>query len=242
MNEENLPDQKSTEKKFLQIKSIRTSSNAFLMKLKEGDIIIALDGKEVNQSYEDLSKELNEIKERKVLTLYREGVFFNTFVFGSLGVICEQIGLENIPELDNFNLNEFYSAEELYHQYELFKKPESTAILLNTSPSILASLAPPLWMIQNRLWTLFSITMLFYIFLFIISPWLFFIGWVLKSWYVGSSQIDILRLFYRLGNYRLSSIFCAKSEKEAQELSRKFDNKIDFYYSYLEPVILEEQS
>lgn len=240
MNEENLSDQTAVEKKFLQIKSIRTSSNAFLMKLKEGDIIIALNGKEVNQSYEDLSKELNEIKERKVLTLYREGVFFNTFVFGSLGVICEQIGDENIPELNNFKLNEFYRAEEFYHQYELFKKPESIAILLNTSPSILASLAPPLWMIQNRLWTLFSITMLFYIFLFIISPWLFFIGWVLKSWYVGSSQIDILRLFYRLGNYRLSSIFCAKSEKEAQELSRKFDNKIDFYYSYLEPVVLEE--
>tara|TARA_A100001015_G_scaffold204275_1_gene228322 strand:- start:396 stop:569 length:174 start_codon:yes stop_codon:yes gene_type:complete len=57
---------------------------------------------------------------------------------------------------------------------------------------------------------------------------------------VGSSQIDILRLFYRLANYRLSSIFCAKSEKEAQELSRQFDNKIDFYYSYLEPVVLEE--
>ena len=74
MNEENLSDQ-TLLKKFLQIKSIRTSSNAFLMKLKEGDIIIALDGKEVNQSYEDLSKELNEIKERKVLTLYREGVF-----------------------------------------------------------------------------------------------------------------------------------------------------------------------
>jgi hypothetical protein len=240
MNEENLSDQATVEKQFLQIKAIRTSSNAFLMKLKEGDIIIALDGKEVNQSYEDLSKELNEIKERKVLTLFREGVFFNTFVFGSLGVICEQIRNEIIPELNNFKLNEFYSAEELHHQYELFKKPESIAILLNTSPSILASLVPPLWMIQNRLWTLFSITMLFYIFLFVISPWLFFIGWILKSWYVGSSQIDILRLFYRLGNYRLSSIFCAKSEKEAQELSRKFDNKIDFYYSYLEPVVLEE--
>ena len=240
MNEENLSDQKTLEKQFLQIKSIRTSSNAFLMKLKEGDIIIALDGTEVNKSYEDLSKELKEIKDRKVLTLYRDGVFFNTLVFGSLGVICEQVNSENIPELNSFKLNEFYRAEEFYNQYELFKKPESIAILLNTSPSILASMAPPLWMIQNRLWTLFSITMLFYIFLFIISPWLFFIGWILKSWYVGSSQIDILRLFYRLANYRLSSIFCAKSEKEAQELSRQFDNKIDFYYSYLEPVVLEE--
>ena len=33
-----------TEKDFLQIKAIRTSSNAFVMKLEEGDIIIALDG------------------------------------------------------------------------------------------------------------------------------------------------------------------------------------------------------
>jgi len=91
MNEENFSDQVIDEKKFLQIKSIRTSSNAFLMKLKEGDIIIALDGEEIHQSYEDLSKELKEIKERKVLTLYREGVLFNTFVVGSLGVICEQV-------------------------------------------------------------------------------------------------------------------------------------------------------
>jgi hypothetical protein len=32
-----------TEKSFLQIKSIRTSSNAFMMKLKEGDVIISDD-------------------------------------------------------------------------------------------------------------------------------------------------------------------------------------------------------
>ena len=30
-----------TEKDFLQIKAIRTSSNAFVMKLEEGDIIVA---------------------------------------------------------------------------------------------------------------------------------------------------------------------------------------------------------
>ena len=40
------------EKSFLQIKSIRSSSNAFMMKLKEGDVIIALDGEMVHKSYE----------------------------------------------------------------------------------------------------------------------------------------------------------------------------------------------
>ena len=240
MNEDNPSDQNIPDKSFLQIKSIRTSSNAFLMKLKEGDVIVGLDGREVHQSYEDLSKELKELKDKKVLTLLREGIFFNTFVYGPLGVICESVDYEKIPELNNFNLDDFYKADEVYHHYELFKKTNDVAILLNTFPTILASLAPPLWMLQNRLWTLFSITMLFYFFLFMISPWLFFIGWILKSWYVGNAQIDILRFFYRLGNYRLSSSFCAKNEKEAQELSRKFDSKIDFYYSYLEPAILED--
>ena len=46
-----------TKKSFLQIKSIRTSSNAFSMKLREDDVIIALDGEMVHKSYEELSKD-----------------------------------------------------------------------------------------------------------------------------------------------------------------------------------------
>ncbi len=229
-----------TEKSFLQIKSIRTSSNAFMMKLKEGDVIIALDGEMVHKSYEELSKELSGIKEKKVITLFRDGVIFNTFIYGSLGVICESITTEKIPELEISNINEHFQKDEFYFLFEIYKKPRNFSILLNTMPSILASIAPPLWMLQNRLWNLFLFTMVFYIMLFIISPWLFFIGWILKSWYVGNSQIDLLRFFYRLNNYRLSLSFCAKSEKEAQQIARKFDDKIDFYFSYLEPVIIED--
>ena len=232
-----------TDKSFLQIKSIRMSSNAFLMKLKEGDVILALDGEMVNKSYEELSKELSELKEKsekKVITLFRDGVFFNTFIYGPLGVICENITYEKIPELEISNINDHCQKNEFYFLFEVFQKPGNFAILLNTMPSIFASIAPPLWMLQNRLWTFFCITMVFYFLLFFISPWLFFIGWILKSWYVGNSQIDLLRFFYRLNNYRLSLSFCAKSDKEAQEIARKFDDKIDFNFSYLEPVIIED--
>ena len=159
-----------TEKSFLQIKSIRTSSNAFVMKLKEGDVIIALDGEMIHKSYEELTKELSEIKEKKVITLFRDGVFFNTFIYGSLGVICENITSEKIPELEISNINDHFQKDEFYFLFEVYKKPGRNAILLNTMPSILASIAPPLWMLQNRLWTFFGITMVFYFMLFIISP------------------------------------------------------------------------
>jgi hypothetical protein len=228
------------EKKFLQIKSIRTSSNAFVMKLKEGDVIISLDGELINITYEEFSKELNVLEQSKILTLYRDGVFFNTFVKGSLGVICEEINSETLTDVNSFKPKENLDLGSFYQEFEVFQKSGNTAILMNTFPTILASLAPPLWMIQNRLWNFLGISLLFYAALIMISPWLFFIGWILKSWYVGNSQIDILRFFYRLNNYRLSLIFCAINEKEAQETARKFDSKIDFYYSYLEPVILDD--
>ena len=233
-------DEITTEKSFLQIKSIRTFSNAFTMMLKEGDVIIAVDGELINKSYEDLSKELSDIKEKKIITLLREGVFFNTFTNGPLGVICENTTAENIPELANFDIKDYFQQDEFYSLFEVFKKPGNVAILLNTMPSILASIAPPLWMLQNRLWTFFSITMVFYFLLLMITPWLFLLGWILKSWYVGDNQIDILRFFYRLQNYRLSLIFCARNDREAQETARKFDEKIDFYFSYLEPVSIED--
>ncbi len=34
--------------------------------------------------------------------------FFNTFIYGSLGVICENITPEKIPELEISNINEIF--------------------------------------------------------------------------------------------------------------------------------------
>ena len=114
--------------------------------------------------------------------------------------------------------------------------------MLSLTPSILASAVPPLWMIQNRLWMFFSVTMIFYFILFMISPWFFLIGWTLKSWYVGINQIEILRFFYKFNNYRLWMSICEETDKRAQELSRSYDDKIDFDFSYLDPPILEEET
>ena len=227
------------DKKFLKIKSIRTSSHAFQIKLQENDIILCLDGEFVNTSYDIFSKELKEIEDRKILTLVRDNILFNTFINGPLGVICEEISSKEITNLENFDLKKILDLNCFYQQFEVYKKHQSVSILLNTIPTILASLAPPLWMIQNRLWTLLGTSLIFYMILLVVSPWLFLIGWVLKSWYVGSCQIDILRFYHRFNNYRFWISFCEDSEKKAQQLARKFDNKVDFNYSYLEPAIIE---
>ena len=227
------------DKKFLKIKSIRTSSRAYQMLLKENDIILCLDGEFVNATYEVFSKELNEIIDKKILTIVRNKILFNTFIEGPLGVVCEEISSKEISNLENFDLKKILDLNNFYQQFEVYKRPQSVSVLLNTIPTILASLAPPLWMVQNKLWVFLGISLVFYTVLLVVSPWLFFIGWILKSWYVGSCQIDILRYFYTFNNYRFWISFCEDSEKKAQQLARKFDNKVDFDYSYLEPAIIE---
>ena len=227
------------DKKFLKIKSIRTSSRAYQMLLKENDIILCLDGEFVNVTYEVFSKELNEIIDKKILTIVRNEILFNTFIEGPLGVVCEEISSKEISNFENFDLKKILDLNNFYKQFEVYKRPQSVSLLLNTIPTILASLAPPLWMVQNKLWVFLGISLVFYTVLLVVSPWLFFIGWILKSWYVGSCQIDILRYFYTFNNYRFWISFCEDSEKKAQQLARKFDNKVDFDYSYLEPAIIE---
>ena len=123
----------------------------------------------------------SDLKERKILTLYRDGTFFNTFVAGPLGVICEEVNSESITDLNSYNVKENLDLDAFYQQFEVFKKPGHTAFLINTFPTILASFAPPLWMIQNRLWNFFGISLVFFFVLMMISPWLFFVGWILMS-------------------------------------------------------------
>ena len=234
-----MDDQENLEKKFLKIISIRTSSRAYQMKLKEDDIILCLDGEVVSITYEELSKKLKDIENKSILTILRDGIYFHTYVYGPIGVICEQIDSNQIPDLNLIDLQKIFDVNASYQQYEIYKNLGNVCILLNTVPTILASLAPPLWMIQNRLWMLFGISMVYYSILLIISPWLLCIGWVLKSWYVGNNQIEILQYFYRFNNYKLWLSFCEINDQKAQELARQIDNKIDFYFSYLEPAVIE---
>ena len=78
--------------------------------------------------------------------------------------------------------------------------------------------------------------------MFLVSPWLFCISLVLKSWYYGLNQINVLRNFYNNKDYRLFLVLTSLNEEEAQTISRKLDHKIDFDYSYLEPPVRDEDS
>ena len=235
-------DQEKLSRKFLKVKNVKVFSNAYNLRIKEGDIIIGFNGEYFNSSYEDLKKELDEDEEEKILTIFREGTCFNVSVKSSLGITCEEIDENHIKDFSNIDFKNTFIKDKSYRQFEVYKNFKKNGFILDLELSILASVAPPLWMLYHRLWMNFYFTIIFLTIMFMVSPWLFCISWVLKSWYYGLNQINVLRNYYNYKDYRLFLVLSCLNEEEAQIISRKLDPKIDFDYSYLEPPVRDEDS
>ena len=235
-------DQENLSRKFLKVKNVKVFSNAYNLRIKEGDVIIGFNGEYFNSSYEDLKKELDEDEEEKILTIFREGTCFNVSVKSSLGITCEEIDENHIKDFSNIDFKNTFIKDKSYRQFEVYKNFKKKGFILDLELSILASIAPPLWMLYHRLWMNFYFTIIFLTIMFMVSPWLFCISWVLKSWYYGLNQINVLRNYYYYKDYRLFLVLSCLNEEEAQIISRKLDPKIDFDYSYLEPPIRDEDS
>ena len=235
-------DQEKLSRKFLKVKNVKVFSNAYNLRIKEGDVIIGFNGEYFNASYEDLKKELVEDEEEKILTIFREGTYFNVSVKSSLGITCEEIDENHIKDFSNFDAKNTLEKHKSNRQFEVYKNFRKNGFILDLELSILASVAPPLWMLYHRLWMNLFFTIIFLTIMFLVSPWLFCISWVLKSWYYGLNQINVLRNYYNYRDYRLFLVLSCLNEEEAQIISRKLDPKIDFDYSYLEPPVRDEDS
>ena len=229
-------------RKFLKISNVRYFSNAYNLRLKEDDIIIGFNGEFFNSSYEDLKKALDEDEEEKIITIFREGTCFNITTKSSLGVTCEEIDENHIKDFSNTDIKNVLEIDKSYKQFEVYKNSRKNGFIIDLELSILASIAPPLWMLHHRLWMNLFFTIIFLVIMFLVSPWLFFISWVLKSWYYGLNQINVLRNHYNYKDYRLFLVLTCSDEEEAQIISRKLDPKIDFDFSYLDPPARDEDS
>ncbi len=235
-------DQDQLSRKFLKITNVKVFSNAYNLRIKENDIIIGLNREYFNSSYEDLKKILDDDEEDKTITIFREGTCFNISTKSSLGITCEEIDENHIKDFSNADIKNIFQKDKSYKQFEVYKNFRKNGFILDLELSILASVAPPLWMLYHRLWMNFFFTIIFLVIVFLVSPWLFCISWVLKSWYYGLNQINVLRNYYNNKDYRLFLVLTCFNEEQAQIISRKLDPKIDFDYSYLEPPVRDEDS
>ena len=104
---------------------------------------------------------LDEDEEEKILTIFREGTCFNITTKSSLGISCEEIDENHIKEFSNTDIKNLFEKDKSYKQFEVYKNFRKNGFILDLELSILASIAPPLWMLYHRLWINFFFTIIF---------------------------------------------------------------------------------
>jgi len=223
-------NQKEIGESFLCIKEVRAISRAKALRLKIGDVIVAIAGKPFNGTIDELLDIFDEIEEEKgeILTIWREGISFNLIIFGPLGCIFEftqnkvtQSVHTALPDIVMGNVEEYVT-------FELLRNIRSECDVFDTRVSQLGIFLPPVWLIQQKLWEPLVATIAIYAVTLSVHWILFIISAILLALYFRNAQLVLLRSFSLHKEKEIWMIIAAKSMVEVQKIARAFDNKLTF--------------
>ena len=108
-------------------------------------------------------------------------------------------------------------------------------MIIDTEPSLVATFASPLWLIQNRLWEVLLAVILIYGATLTVSWMLFAIAVVLLGLYFRQAQLTLQRSFNLMRQRQMWMIVAGRSIQEVQETCRQFDPKTIYKPSFVEP-------
>jgi len=227
---------------FLKLQKAGLGRQAKAFRLRQGDVLVAVDGNmffgdaaqlrallTANDGVDPSSEEDDdEIVSHFLLTFWREGAFFS-LVFDHPLVARYDFSSED----ESLRVAEEYQAlhfapKETYLNYEVFKDIYRNAGMHQIKADPLATLAPLLWMLNHRLFypmigvvLIYSITLL--------THWIVFVAvYVLVCVYTRQAQFNLLRSYQLFEEKYFWMVFAATSEVEARGIARTFDPELRF--------------
>ena len=222
---------------FLKLKEHGQSSRTKALRLKENDVIVAVDGSSYHESIDKLVDLLSSGEEDDMwlLTVWRNGKFFEIFTRGPLGGIFEFTRPEEsqmIMEL--FQKREMGQKEE-YRIFEALRDVKRVVDVYDTTHTQLAVILPPVWLVQQKMWEPLLAILCVYLITFSVNIYLFILAVVLVGLYLRKGQVTLRRSYGLFQDRQVWAIVAARSDKEAQEMCRNLDEKVNFINSVLKP-------
>jgi len=222
---------------FLKLKEHGQSSRTKALRLKENDVIVAIDGSSYHESIDKLVDLLSsgEEDDKWLLTVWRNGKFFEIFTRGPLGGIFEFTRPEEshmIMEL--FQKREMGQKEE-YRIFEALRDVKRVVDVYDTTHTQLAVILPPVWLVQQKMWEPFLAILCVYLITFSVNIYLFILAVVLVGLYLRKGQVTLRRSYGLFQDRQVWAIVAARSDKEAQEMCRNLDEKVNFINAVVKP-------
>lgn len=220
---------------MLKLQKSGMSALGVSFRLREGDILAAIDGEPflgdeetLKAAFEDYDP--NEPDIAWLLTFWRDGVFFNlcfeTPFRARFDFATPEEALEVAQEFKKLH----FDSIETYQNYEVFRDIRLHAALHETRPDGLATIAPLLWMLNHRLYypmiavsIVYAITALTHIALFVLA-------YILTSLYVKRAQLNLLRSYHLFEDKLYWLTVAATSESEARKVCRQISPDVRFAF------------
>lgn len=228
---------------LLKIEGVRKRSHAFSLFLKSNDIIVAVNNELFTHGENALNDELREIKKIKskiLITIFRDNIFYDVIVRGSLG--CKFITTsqsENEEIKSSFSKKKIYDLDEL-REYTILRDLRNNFDCIERAPSLAAGIFPPLWLAYEQKWWVLGLFSAFSILLFSVNTWLFMIGWLALSIYCYKAQTNLLFSFALLSGKAFTIQLATPNIELTHEMVRSLFPKSKFRYSKLENPIIGE--
>ena len=222
---------------FLKLKEHGQSSRTRALRLKEDDILVAIDGVSYHDTIDNMVDLLSSGEEGDMwlLTIWRNGKFFEIFTRGPLGGIFEFTRPEEsqmIMEL--FQKREMGQKDE-YRIYEALRDVKRVVDVYDTTHSQVAVILPPVWLLQQKMWEPLLAILCVYLITFSVNIFLFILAAILVGLYFRRGQVTLRRSYGMFQDRQVWAILAARSDLEAQEMCRNLDEKVNFVNALVKP-------
>jgi len=227
---------------FIQIQSMPRIAHGRDLRLSENDVIAAVNGEAFHgdvDSFNQICREA-EAKDRPVLlTICRNTIIYDVFASRALGVQLDYADAPVTSAAEALLAAHHLSPKDQYQTYEALRDVRRHVVIYDTCYSALATIAPPLWLIQNRAWEPLAAVVAVYGTAAAINIYLFGIVTLLLAVYFHRIQFRMIRNYNLFTEHHYWLVFAARSPAEAQMICRRFDQKCRFDFSYVGPPAID---
>lgn len=222
---------------FLKLKEHGRSSRTKALRLKENDVIVAIDGIGYHETIDTMVDMLSsgEDNDLWLLTIWRDGKFFEVFTRGPLGGIFEVTRPDESQMISDLFEKREVGEKGQYKIYEALRDVKRVVDVYDTSHNQIAVILPPIWLFSQKMWEPLLAIICVYLITFSVNIYLFVLAVILVGLYFKKGQVTLRRSYGMFQDRQVWAIIAARTDLEAQQMCRNIDEKVNFINSLVKP-------
>jgi hypothetical protein len=221
---------------FLTIRELPRKSRAAKMRLRQGDVVLAVDSEVLRISEVELRDLLSDTDfDQWLLTIWRDGVIFHVFTNGPLNCALGYADPATCDKIADTLKTQRLPNPDTLLTFEVYRDLSRHCEAQDMTPSMVAVVFPLAWLFERRLWEPLGAVFVAYALTFAVHIVAFLVTYILVSLYMRRAQIALVRSFMMYRDKTLWVMMAATDERMVQRICLELDPKAQFAFGQKPP-------